>query len=65
LFCAEVRLAIELEKVCKETSEKCLEHFEAQMKRLRIIETASKIAGWFRSWKPLVGGLIVAVFVAL
>ncbi len=30
LFCAEARLVIELEKYCKETSEDCLEHFEAK-----------------------------------
>jgi hypothetical protein len=45
LLCAEARLAIELEKSCKKISEECLEHFEAQMKKLRIIATTSKIAG--------------------
>src|SRR6266853_3932850 len=59
LLTAEARLAIELEKSCKETSDDCLEHFEAHMKKHQIIETASRIAGWFRSRKPLVGGLIV------
>ena len=35
------------------------------MKKLRIIVTASKIAGWFRSRKPLVGGPILAVLISM
>jgi hypothetical protein len=52
-------------KPCKENSGECLEHCEAQMKTLRIPEAVRKIAGWLRSRKVLVVGLILTVVIAM